>query len=215
MIIYMKNNLLKLCCLIALASCHSDVFSQVSISGPVCVIPETTYLYTIQGNWDSVSKMKVCLTGGTIKDSASKTSCSHYGKPISTVLVVWDSGTAGAIVVNSSKGRSTLKVIITSKLSAGLIDEHARSQSLHHDKVPLTITCSAAKGGSCNPAYRYQWQQSLNAVSWSDIPEAAGLHLDFSAMPDQTTFYRRKVTETNSGTIGYSDIAVVDLQIAF
>jgi hypothetical protein len=64
-------------------------------------------------------------------------------------------------------------------------------------------------GGNCAPSYGYQWQQSFDDLSWTDIKDAILPNLEFVAPLDQTTYYRRKVTETISSSVEYSDIAIV------
>jgi hypothetical protein len=46
-------------------------------------------------------------------------------------------------------------------------------------------------------------------ISWTDIPGATGASLVIDSSLTQSSFYRRKVTETNSRSIGYSDAASV------
>jgi hypothetical protein len=82
-------------------------------------------------------------------------------------------------------------------------------QIIAYDTLPQTIRCSTAQGGNCQPGYQYQWQESDNQLNWADIPGAGSQNLTFQAPLVQTKFYRRRVTETGSGSIGYSDVADV------
>lgn len=193
----------------------TSAFAQVSITGPQCVMAGTVYQYTIQGNWDSSSTMQVCISSGTIADSAGTHSCTGSGgAPLATVLVKWNGSAsdAGAISLTSTKGSSTLSVNFAGPLLPGSIDSMSKTQIIAADSIPSAINCSADKGGSCSPSYSDQWQQSPDMVSWTDIAGANGQDLSFSSPPVQTTFYRRKVTETVSGTIAYSDEAVVNVE---
>ena len=71
--------------------------SQVSITGPTCVVPGVIYQYQIQGNWDSTSTMQVCLSGGVIADSTDTNICTPAGgAPLSSVLVIWNGGSGGS-----------------------------------------------------------------------------------------------------------------------
>jgi hypothetical protein len=196
--------------------CYVSGFSQVSLTGPTCVVPGITYQYRIQGNWDSTSTMQVCLSNGVIADSTGSSTCTPAaGAPLSTVLVIWSPGSNGSLSLKSKKGNSSISVKITSGLFAGGIDSVFLLQRIFKDSIPTSINCSPAGGGSCNPVYSYQWQQSLNNVSWSDIVGATGPNLSFGASVSQTTFFRRKVTETASGSISYSNAAVVDVLIKY
>ena len=194
-------------------------FAQVSVSGPQCVVAGTVYQYNIQGNWDSSSTMQVCISSGAIADSAGTNICTDSGgAPLATVLVTWNNSTsdAGTISLTSSKGNATLNVNFAKPLLPGSIDSVSKTQIVAADSIPSPINCSVDKGGSCNPSYSDQWQQSPDMVSWTDIAGANGQNLSFSSppAPAQSTFYRRKVTEITSGTIGYSDVAVVNVQMA-
>ena len=198
--------------LVALFILPPGVRCQVSITGPTCVVPGTTYQYLIGGKWDSASTMQICLTGGLV--SATNSTCTASGIPVSFVQVTWTGGGSGSLSVTSSNGTGTLAVTISSVLNGGSIPVEVKKQSIAYKGMPSVITCSASTGGSCSPVYTYQWQQSLNRLTWTDIPGAQGLTLAFSQPLLQAWFYRRKVTETNSGTIAYSEEAFVDVPAA-
>ena len=183
----------------------SEVSSQVSITGPGCVTPGTTYQYMIGGSLDSAVARQVCVTGGVIGDSAS--SCQS-GFGFSLVKIIWSTGsTSGVINITSSEGNGFLNVVVTPTLQGGMIE--STTQTIDHDSIPLTLTCQSASGGSCSPVYGYQWQQSSDQASWVDVTGASGSNLIFLGAINQTIFYRRKVIETNSSSIGYSTVATV------
>jgi len=48
-------------------------------------------------------------------------------------------------------------------------------------------------------------------LGWINISGANGKNLTIATGLKQTTFYRRKVTETTSGSISYSNVATVDV----
>ncbi|HEV2354291.1 MAG TPA: hypothetical protein VGR89_08610 [Puia sp.] len=100
---------------------------------------------------------------------------------------------------------------IVDTLSGGTIDSIGKSQAIPYDSVPSAITCPPATGGSCSPSYQYQWQESVDRVSWQDITGATSQNLAPAQSLQQGTFFRRKVTDSTSGTIAYSDIASVDV----
>jgi hypothetical protein len=189
-------------------------FSQVTITGPTCVIPGVVYQYKIQGNWSANSNMQVCLSNGVIADSVGKNNCSpQSGAPLSAVLVIWNQSSSGSIQLKSTLGSTSISVNITSVLSPGYIDTSLSRQAIGTHSIPSLIKCSVATGGSCNPVYNYQWQQSLDMVNWSDIKGATDQNLVFASLIPQSTFFRRKTTETVSGTIAYSNSAMVDVLI--
>ena len=180
---------------------------QVVVSGPTCVIPGTVYQYVITGPWDSTSTMQICLTGGQLADSSGP--CTPSGGLLSFVWVTWNSGSSGSVLVQSSKGNDTIGVTITSALVGGVITDSSNNQQIAFSDTPAVIKCSPSTGGSCTPQYSYQWQQSSDQVSWSDMAGDTTQNLTFSGPVTQTFFIRRKVTETGSNTITFSSIAVV------
>ncbi|HVY76442.1 MAG TPA: hypothetical protein VG890_16545 [Puia sp.] len=183
-------------------------FSQVTITGPTCVTAGMVYQYNITGSWDSTSTMSVCVTGGSIADTSIKGGCTPQSAPLGAVQVIWNAG-SGSIALTSSKGNASINVQLADALQPGSLD--AGIQMIDSGAVPATIHCSLPSGGYCSPSYSYQWQRSYNAVAWEDISGKTGQNLDFSTGPDQSTYYRRKTTETESGSIAYSQPALVGL----
>ena len=185
--------------------------SQLSISGPACVTLGTTYLYDIGTGTDSATIVRICVTGGKLSDS--NIACIK-GEAINAVKITWDEGTTtGSISVSSSLSNSNLNVNITKPLDAGTINLGLKAQIRDTLTLPSVITCTPASGGHCSPIYSYQWQQSDDALKWIDIPGSSGLILRNAKALRQTTYYRRKVTEVNSGSIDYSDVASVSVNI--
>lgn len=182
---------------------------QVTITGPSCVLAGTTYQYLVSGSWDAASTMQVCLTGGAIVDSGK--ACRSNGTPVASLGVVWTPGASTNLQISTSKGNATFQVTITTPLAGGMIDSAIKAQSLPSPAIPKVISCSPAAGGSCSPNYQYQWQQSIDLLDWTDIPQATGPGLVLSQALAKTSYYRRRVTEVSSGTIAYSDAAYVEV----
>ena len=114
--------------------------------------------------------------------------------------------TSGSITLNSSSGNVTFPVSATTALSAGSISS-GQTQNITTGGIPATINCNAASGGTCTATYSYQWQQSPNNVTYTDITGATGQNLSFSTGISATTYYRRMVTV--SGNTGYSNVATI------
>jgi len=182
---------------------------QVTVTGPTCVMAGTVYQYTIAGNWDSISTLNVCVSGGMIADSADRINCTPTGAPVANVLVTWNNGGTGSLTVTSSIGNGFISVVVSAPLIPGIIDSASMTQMIGYDSIPTIITCSMDVGGACNPIYSYQWQQSEDMVNWSDLPGDTLQSLSIDSGLTQSTYYRRKVTETTSGTIGYSNAAII------
>jgi hypothetical protein len=186
------------------------VEAQVTLSGPSCVVAGNTYEYTINGNWSATSTMQLCVTGGVIADSTDST-CTAQSAPLGRVFVTWnDSSTSsGMLSITSSIGNASLNISYTTPLIPGSVDILIKTQFLTPDSLPSIIGCSAGSGSSCSPNYVYQWQQSYDALMWEDMPGETAQQLSFSAPLELSTYYHRKVIETSSGTVGFSDIAAI------
>ena len=182
-----------------------SVCAQPEIKGPACVVPGTEYDYFISGSPDSVAEVSICITGGSFADT--KVNCKTI-KPHSSVRINWDDKANNAgLSITHSAGKNSLDVTVTTALDPGDIVSSIKKQKLKYDSVSAVITCSPASGGSCSPVYKYQWQQSANALGWTDIIGANGPDLPPQGALKEPVFYRRKVTEDVSGTIAYSTIA--------
>ena len=186
-------------------------YAQLSITGPVCVIAGAEYQYDIHKGQSDSSNMQLCITGGVIAGTDS--ACSNK-TPFSFVRVIWRDTTQGNININTSQGNTSLVVAVTTGLQGGRIDSQIAFQTVSADSIPSSIHCSSAMGSSCSPLYQYQWQQSTNGMNWNNITNAVLQHLDFSAPISQSTYYRRRVTESLSGSINFSDIAVIVISTA-
>jgi len=153
--------------------------------------------------------MQACVSGGVLADSAIN--CTTTVSPFSYVLVEWNSGTSGSVQIKSSAGAASIQVAVTTPLIGGNVETVGKKQSLIYNGIPSVINCSASSGGSCSPQYKYQWQQSQDMLAWSDVIGAMDQNLKLVSGQIITIYYRRRVTEVGSGSVGYSDIATVNV----
>lgn len=182
-------------------------YSQIKISGPECIVPGTEYQYDLYGKWDKQSEINVCVEGGLI---ATDNSLCYQGKAVSYVRIIWDDSiTKGKISITSSSGNGSFKVRPTKGLQGGKIDQSSKLQLVQLSAIPETIGCDVAKGGNCAPSFEYQWEQSDDNLHWSEVNGAVFKNLSFAATLNRTVFYRRKIFDTSSNTIAYSDVAIV------
>ncbi len=170
--------------------------AQCTISGVSSVTCGSTSTFIISGcsptNWTTSCGTIQSHTTTSVTISFNSTTCSN-----ATITAI---GTTAAPKV----------VTITAPaLSAGTISNPL--QTIIYNTIPVTITASGATGGNCAGTYNYQWQQSTDQVNWTNISGATSLNLNFSTNVTQQTYYRRKVTETKSGSIGYSAVATVNI----
>ena len=104
-------------------------------------------------------------------------------------------------------------VTITQLFSGGTITLNGGGTSTEvcTSYTPGTFaSTSGAIGGS--GVYSYQWQQSTNNSTWTDISGATSTAYAIGSDITSTTYYRRKVTD-NSGTpnVGYSNTITVTI----
>jgi len=194
-------------------------FSQVSISGPTCVVAGTTSLYSFSGSYTNSTTMTWCVSNGTIQqaygNNVTGTGSCRYGTPINMIAVLWSSGGNGSVTLQSSNGDAApLSITVSNTLIPGAITANA-VQTIAYNTNPATINCSAATYGACTPAYTYQWQKSTDNFNFTDITGQTGLNLSFSAPLIATTYYRRRVTETSTSTIAYASTATVTVSAPF
>ena len=179
----------------------SPLQAQFSITGPTCVTAGVQYTYQISGPWTPSTNMNWFQTTGTIVGNGS-------GTPQPTVTVTFSS--SGVVKVNTTNpsGSATLNVTVVAALAGGTISNPA--QTINYNKVPASINCPVATGGSCStPNYTYQWQSSPDNGTYTNITGATGQNLTFSTPLTATTYYRRQVTETTSGGTANSTVATV------
>ena len=181
----------------------------VSISGPQCVIAGPVYLYNINGQWQPGSKVRVCLTGGRLVDSAS--TCAGGSGILSFVRVSWDSNAqnSGTIAVTTSLGNCSFSVKMSKSLAGGVMDSGMAHQTVDTGTIPANLVASQPTGGACQPAYGFQWQQSPDNVIWKNIEGAGDAQLAFLRPLPQTTYFRRIVKDTAAQILAYSNVAVI------
>lgn len=183
--------------------CSFSASSQASITGPNCVIAGTEYQYNLTGSLSNDAQL--CITGGKIVGSTSN---CVLNLTAAFVRIVWKDN-KGTIKLVTEQGDASTQVTVIDPLVAGNISGNSKKQFVEYDTAPLNVVCGPASGGNCTPTYLFQWQHSEDNLIWKDVSGATGQSLNNMPALLQTTFYRRKTTETKSGSIAYSDEAVV------
>ena len=195
--------------LISLLS-FSSIYSQIKITGPTCAVAGTTSSYAISGTYDATAKSWTIPSVGYFRGTT--TSGTQSFTPGISQSIDWKTAGSGTITVVAKNGTSsytaTLSVSIVAALNGGSITTNA-SQTIVYYGTPASISCSVSTGGACSPVYTYQWQQSTDNVNWLDITGSTTQNLSITKKLILTTYYRRKVTETSTNTVGYSAVATV------
>jgi hypothetical protein len=90
------------------------------------------------------------------------------------------------------KYSNTITITVFDSLLPGVVSE---AQSICYNTAPAILSGTSPAGGTGQ--YSYQWQYSLQGVTWADIPSEVGI----SYKPDiikVNTYFRRAVTSGNS-----------------
>lgn len=100
---------------------------------------------------------------------------------------------------------NTIAVTVNQPFGAGTLVPF--SQIIASGSSPALLTANPASGGSCGGAYSYQWQQSTNGTTFSDISGATGLTYQAGSLTT-TTYYRRRTT-CGAGNYAYTNISSI------
>lgn len=185
----------------------SELFAQLQISGPQCVIPGTEYQYNLIGSIENEKDINLCVEGGYLVTIQS--GC-YKGPLLNSFRIIWNNDTVNKkIDLTTASGELSLNIMATQMLAGGSIDSISKIQDINTANIPQPINCTKATGGNCSPGYVYQWEQSDDNLHWVELPGAANESLTFSEALDHTLFFRRRVTETGSNSIAYSDNSIV------
>lgn len=189
---------------------HGQFGGGPGIYGPTCVSSGVAYQYAFTGSYTGSTGMNWCCTGGTITGGSG--GCK-YGVPLLNIYVTWAAGTGThsltVTITTGGSGSATINATLTTTLVSGNITSGG-TQSIAYGATPVAINCAVSTGGNCSPSYSYQWQQSPDNITFTNIATGGtGQNLSFSAGLTSTTYYRRFVTEVNGGTTAYSNTATV------
>ena len=191
----------------------NGAFAQLNISGSSCVMRGVIYEYWIKGLKEKTDMFKICVSGGVL--AGSDNSCTG-DTILSMVRVIWSddiSVTSGRITIASGITTKTINTTLFSTLEGGIIDSSLSLQRIDTAMLPVAIKCVVAREGMCNAKYTYQWESSPDAIKWVAINGANYSKLEFATGLIQTTYYRRKVMEHGTGSVAYSNTAVVFLNV--
>lgn len=187
--------------------CSASAFAGVYISGQTCVQSGSTqYTYNIgvttPTTWNNSTHMSWSASGGATFVG------THSGTPWPSATLTF-SGSASPVIITltTDVGTATLSVSVTTALAGGTVTPITQTVD---NQIPATISVNNDGGGACTPSYTYQWMSSTDNVNFSNVTSGGtGASLSFTAQPPVTTYYKRKITETNSSSTAYSTVATV------
>jgi hypothetical protein len=202
---YKQQAMIRITCLLSLIITGFLARSQsFTITGPQCVRIGVEYQYIISS--DSIDRVQVCLLGGVF--AYTKLNCIE-DTVLTEVRVTWTDSSSGQLTLRSG-GRSYSKVVsIAKELDAGSISKEMAVRSVKEGSIAEDIIYTTAKGGGCNPKYIYQWQQSEDNMHWTDVSGTDKQKFTFSSALTRSLYFRRKVTDVNSGNTSYTEPVAV------
>ncbi|TSA27959.1 MAG: hypothetical protein D4R67_05050, partial [Bacteroidetes bacterium] len=171
-----------------------------TLSGPTPVCYGSTgNVYTTQA---SMTNYSWNVTGGNITAGGTSTS--------NTATVTWTSSGSQSISVNYTNGNGCTAATATSypvsvyqQFAAGTISSN---QSICYNTTPAQLTGTAPTGG--NTPYSYQWQNSTDNITFTNISGAISLNYQPSALT-VTTYYRLNQSSASScGTVTTNTVTI-------
>jgi len=137
------------------------------------------------------SQQLVCSGGGQTDNATYKTSWS-IGEPIT------ETASAGAYTLTQG-----FQQIIYPQLVAGTI---AASQSICYNTAPAQLTSTPPTGG--NTPYTYQWQNSPNGTTWTNITGATSQNYQPPALTATTWYRLNQTSASGSGTVTTNAVTI-------
>lgn len=189
----------------------NTLMAQPSLSGPLCTVGGTIYEYVLTTNSNEVAEISICVKGGEIQNE--KNTCISVVQN-SIIRITWNSNKPeNSITIKYTGGEKKTTIQVTHPLLPGEIKDADKKQKIKSNNAGKLIQCSPASGGYCSPSYAYQWQKSTDGNQWTDIIGATNADLDNQGNLSKPIFYRRKVVELTTGSVGYSGLATVFVEI--
>jgi hypothetical protein len=176
----------------------------IGVSQTICynTAPATLYQVTTPtGGSGSYTYRWQRSTNNTAWSNISGATGTTYS-PSALITSTWfrlnvTSGTYGTISTN------TILITVNVSLKAGTIGS---AQNICYNTMPSTLAELTTPTGGTG-IYEYQWQNSLNNSTWTNITGANSSSYSPAALTT-TTYYRRTVTSYPCGTVNSSSIRI-------
>ena len=136
-----------------------------------------TYTYVWQYSLDNSTWIPISGATSTTYAPGALSSNTYYNVAV----------TSNGYTANSS----SVLITVNPQLLPGVITPE--NINITSGTSPGQLNCTPASGGSCGGSYSFQWQNSTNGTSFSDITGATSLNYTPSTL-STTTWFRRKVT---------------------
>jgi RHS repeat-associated protein len=188
---------------------NASAKSQVTISGPTCVVAggTTGYQYTLSGTYTSTSPVQWCVTGGVIAGTSNTCKSGTIASIGLFIRVVWNPGITSGSVQLTVTGSGSATRNITNITIANTATPVSQVRNFNQS---FTITGGGASSTACVPTYTYQWEwATASGGPFTAISGATSQSYTSTANFTSTRFYRRKLTF--NGDIQYTPVASVNI----
>jgi RHS repeat-associated protein len=169
------------------------VFSQYTISGAGspnnCVIAGNTYPYLLSGYSGGTDKW--CVTGGTI-NGPTNTCLTNPGS--ASINVTWNTGVSTGTISYYKPSTASTPIATYSVTIANQYISTSPNDYIYPfipSGLPISFTFTGTEMNVCGSQMYYQWQQSNNNTTYTDIPGATGSNYTVTGTFTQTVWYRR------------------------
>ncbi len=138
----------------------------------------TSYVYQWQSSTNNITFTDISgATAQNLSFTVAQTQTKYYRRKTSCSSEIQYTG--------------SITVTVAAQLNGGSIT--STNQSIAYNTVPAVINATIATNGNCGSSYIYQWQSSLNNVTFTNISGATVQNLTLTAQT-QTKYYRRRTT---------------------
>ncbi|MBD2767236.1 gliding motility-associated C-terminal domain-containing protein [Hymenobacter sp. BT664] len=160
-----------------------------------------TYAYQWESSLDNVTFTAITGATAAMYAPGTLTQTTYYRRQVTS-----GTGTCARAVSNAV----TITVVAPGVLTAGSI---AADQTICSGATPAPLTSTAPAAGGTG-TYTYQWESSLDNVTFTAI--AGATNLDYApGLLTQTTYFRRQVTSgTGAGSTAYTAAVTVTISPA-
>jgi hypothetical protein len=161
------------------------------------VVAGSTATYNIACTSGTPGTITWTVTGGTFTGSGS------------SITVHWaNNGTTSGNVFESITNGASDAQAVTLTYPALVPGTATGSQTIYSGAIPAVLSCGGASGGTCNGAYSYQWEESIDSVVFNPVAGATGLTYTRGALFVETFYHLKTVCNTQTA---YSNVITVRL----
>jgi hypothetical protein len=181
--------------------CNGTNFNyQVTTSIPANVVSYQWKKWNNPGQWDNV------VNGGVISGATTNQLTFTGATPLESgkyeVTVTFHSSGADCNVTSDTRTRV---LTVLPPLTPPVISS---AQTICSGTTPSQLTATAATGGSVTPSFTYQWQNSTDNSTWTDIAGATTLNYQPPVLAT-STYYHIVATDNGAYACGASTSASV------